>query len=254
MQWAADGYILSVRPHGETSSIINVLTKEKGRHAGIVRGGRSRRMRPVLQPGNQVTVNWNARLSEHLGVFTVEALDARAAILMQDRASLAGLNAISALCMQALPEREPHQNLYEVFEILMGQLHNIDVWPALYVRFEMALLQALGYGLDLSECAATGTIENLTHVSPRSGRAVCASEAETYLDKLLALPPFLRGLNKVEDGDILDGLSLSGTFLKTRVFHTHNRDIPEARSRMQAVLIKYLNTPNLHKRTLATKF
>lgn len=244
MQWAADGYILSVKTHGETSAIINVLTKENGRHAGIVRGGRSRRLRPVLQPGNQVTVNWNARLSEHLGVYTVEALDARAAILMQDRASLAGLNAISALCMQALPEREAHAKLYDVFEILMGQLHDIDVWPALYVRFEMALLQALGYGLDLSECAATGSTENLTHVSPRSGRAVCAKAAEPYLDKLLLLPPFLRGHNKVEAGDIIDGLSLSGTFLKTRVFHSHNRDIPEARSRLREVLTHYFNAQN----------
>lgn len=242
MKWAADGYILSVRPHGETSAIINVFTKEKGRHAGIVRGGRSRRLRPVLQPGNQVTVNWNARLSEHLGVFTVEALDARAAILMQNRTSLAGLNAVSALCMQVLPEREPHSKLYDVFEILMGQLHDIDVWPALYVRFEMALLQALGYGLDLSECAATGSTENLNYVSPRSGRAVCTQAAEPYLDKLLILPPFLRGQNKIEDGDLEAGLTLSGTFLRTRVFHTHNRDIPESRSRMQAVLLKYFNT------------
>jgi len=244
MQWAADGYVLSVKSHGETSAIINVLTKEKGRHAGIVRGGRSRRLRPVLQPGNQVTVNWNARLSEHLGVFTVEALDARAAILMQDRSSLAGLNAISALCMQALPEREPHPQLYDVFEILMGQLHDVDIWPALYVRFEMALLQALGYGLDLSKCAATGSTENLTHVSPRSGRAVCAEAAEPYLDKLLVLPPFLRGQNTIEDGDIEAGLNLSGTFLTTRVFHTYNRDMPEARGRMRTVLTKRFNTHN----------
>jgi len=244
MKWAADGYILSVKSHGETSAIINVLTKGKGRHAGIVRGGRSRRLRPVLQPGNQVTVNWNARLSEHLGVYTVEALDARAAVLMQNRTSLAGLNAISAVCMQALPEREPHQKLYDVFEILMGQLHDINVWPALYVRFEMTLLQALGYGLDLSTCAATGTTENLTHVSPRSGRAVCAGAAEPYLDKLLILPPFLRGENMVKDGDILDGLALSGTFLKTRVFHSHNRDIPEARGRLCEVLTHYYNTQN----------
>lgn len=238
MKWAADGYILSVKSHGETSAIINVLTKEHGRHAGIVRGGRSRRLRPVLQPGNQVSVNWNARLPEHLGMYSVEAIDARAAIFMQDRASLAGLNAITALCVQALPERQPHPKLYDVFEILMAQLHDIDVWPALYVRFEMALLQALGYSLDLSECAATGSTENLTHVSPRSGRAVSAGAAEPYLDKLLILPPFLRGQNKIQDGDILAGLTLSGSFLKIRVFHNHNRDMPEARTRMVRVLIK----------------
>ncbi len=232
MNWDADGYILSVQPHGETSAIIHVLTRDKGRHAGMVRGGRSRRLRPVLQPGNQVSLHWNARLSEHLGVFTVEAIDARAAILMQGRASLAGLNAVSALCMQALPEREAHPNLYDMFEILMAQLHDIDVWPALYVRFEMAILQALGYGLDLSQCAATGATENLTHVSPRSGRAVCAGAAQPYLDKLLPLPPFLKGENKVSDGDIEHGLALSGYFLKSRVFYAVNKDLPEARGRM----------------------
>lgn len=236
MNWESTGYVLSVQPHGETSAIINVLTKDKGRHAGMVRGGRSRRMRPVLQPGNQISLNWNARLSEHLGVFTTEAIDARAAILMQERSSLAGLNAISALCMQALPEREPHPKLYDVFEILMAQLHDIAVWPAIYVRFEMALLDALGYGLDLSTCAATGTTENLTHVSPRSGRAVCAGAAEPYLDKLLKLPPFLQGQNKVADGDIENGLTLSGYFLKTRVFYAVNRDLPTARGRMIEVL------------------
>lgn len=238
MKWSSDGYILSVKSHGETSAIINVLTKEQGRHAGMVRGGRSRRMRPVLQPGNQVTVNWNARLSEHLGVFTAEAIDARAAIFMQERTSLAGLNAISALCMQALPEREPHAKLYDVYEILLAQLHDVDIWPALYVRFEMALLQALGYGLDLSTCAATGVTENLTHVSPRSGRAVCEGAAQPYLDKLLVLPPFLKGENTVGEGDVAAGLALTGAFLTTRVFYTHNRDMPEARSRMVEVLAK----------------
>ena len=232
MKWSADGYILSVKSHGETSTIIHVLTKAYGRHAGMVRGGRSRRLRPVLQPGNHVSVTWNARLSEHLGIFSVEAIDARAAIFMQDRASLAGLNAISALCMQALPEREPHPKLYEIFEIFLAQLHDYDVWPALYVRFEMALLDALGYGLDLSTCAATGTTENLTHVSPRSGRAVCADAAQPYLDKLLVLPPFLNGENTIGPGDIAAGLALTGAFLTSRVFYSQNRNMPEARSRL----------------------
>lgn len=236
MKWNADGYILSVKPHGETSAIINVLTKEKGRHAGIVRGGRSRRMRPVLQPGNHVTVNWNARLSEHLGIYTVEALDARAAIFMQNRISLAGLNAITALCMQALPEREPHPKLYDVFEILLAQLHDSDVWPPVYVRFEMALLHALGYGLDLSECAATGSTENLTHVSPRSGRAVSTDAAQPYLDKLLILPPFLKGENTLAEGDVAAGLELTGTFLKTRIFYANNKNMPEARGRLVKIL------------------
>ncbi len=239
MKWQADGYILSVRPHGETSAIAHVLTKDQGRRAGLVRGGRSRRLRPVLQPGNHVNLVWNARLPEHLGTFTIEALDARAAILMQDRLSLTALNAICALTMQALPEGEPHPNLYDVFEILLAQLDDSDVWPALYVRFEISLLQALGYGLDLSECAATGARDNLTHVSPRSGRAVCADAAKPYLDKLLPLPAFLQGQNALTAGDIADGLTLSEFFLKTRIFHSQNKDMPNARARMVDMLDRH---------------
>ncbi len=236
MEWSEDGFILGVKPHGETSAIINVLTRKQGRHAGLVRGGRSRRLRPVLQAGNKVNLRWNARLSEHLGNFAVEAIDAKAALLMEDGLSLAGLNAMSALIMSALPEREPHPRLYDVYEILLANLHDIDLWPALYVRFEIGLLEAVGYGLDLSSCAATGVRENLTHVSPRSGQAVCQQSAQPYLDRMLALPGFLRGAGQVQDGDITAGLCLSEYFLKHRVFHAINKDIPPARKRLVEVL------------------
>jgi DNA repair protein RecO (recombination protein O) len=238
MDWNEHGYILSVRPHAETSAIINVLTRSRGRHAGLVRGGRSRRMRPVLQPGNKVSATWHARLSEHLGSFDVEALDARAAIFMDNRLSLAGLNAISALGLGALPEREAHPNLYDVFEILLDNLHDNEVWPALYIRFELVLLQALGYGLDLSRCAATGATENLTHVSPRSGRAVCKDAAQPYLDKLIPLPPFVLGPNALAEGDLMDGFNLTGYFLESRVFHAINREMPPERIRLTQLLLE----------------
>lgn len=243
MDWTEDGFILAVKPHGETSAIINILTKSRGRHAGLVRGGRSRRMRPVLQPGNKITAKWHARLSEHLGSFDVEAVDARAAIFMEHRASLAGLNAISALSMAGLPEREPHADLYAVFEILLENLHDIDIWPALYIRYEMALLEALGYGLDISTCAATGSNDNLTHISPRSGRAVSASAAEPYLDKLIPLPGFLKGTNRLQPGDIKKGLDLTGYFLESRVFHAMNKETPRERARLVEVLTGVENTP-----------
>jgi DNA repair protein RecO (recombination protein O) len=236
MDWTEDGYILSVKAHGETSAIINVLTKQYGRHAGLVRGGRSRRMRPVLQPGNKINVRWHARLSEHLGSFDVEAVDARAAIFMDDRLSLTGLNAISALTMAALPEREPHKNLFQVFEILLENLHDIDIWPAIYIRYELALLQALGYGLDLSTCAATGTTENLTHVSPRSGRAVCQTAAKPFLEKLIPLPEFLNGTNRLQEGDIEAGLDLTGFFIESRIFHAMNKETPPERARLVELL------------------
>ena len=231
MDWSAQGFVISVRPHGETSAIVNVFTREQGRHAGLVRGGRSRRMRPILQAGNRVHIDWQARLSEHLGHFVIEAVDARAAIIMQDRRALAALNSISALLMEALPEREVHHGLFQVYEILLDNMDDEAVWPALYVRFEVALLQALGYGLDLDSCAATGSKDNLTHVSPRSGRAVCEEAAQPYIDKLYRLPGFLNGNAQINDTDIADGLSLSGYFLESRIFHAMNKPMPDARIR-----------------------
>lgn len=244
MDWTDDGYIVSAKAHGETSAIINVLTKDQGRHAGLVRGGRSRRMRPILQAGNKVRVRWHARLSEHLGSFDVEPLDARAAIFMEERISLTGLNAICALTLAALPERETNPKLYDVFEILLDNLHDVDIWPALYIRYEMALLQALGYGLDLSSCAATGDRENLTHVSPRSGRAVSENAAAPYLDKLIPLPGFLNGENQVQDGDIERGLLLTGYFVESRIFHPLNKEAPAERARLVSSLIDTGKAPN----------
>ncbi len=243
MQWEGDGFVLSVRPHGETSAILNVLTREQGRHAGLVRGGRSRRLRPVLQTGNKVHVSWNARLSEHLGMFSVELIEARAGLYMQNRLSLAGLNAVSSLCMQALAERQPYERLYDVVAHVLDHLNDAEIWPALYVRFEMCLLDVLGYGLDLESCAATGSTENLTYVSPRSGRAVSAEAAEPWKHKLLPLPGFLSAKGAPGQEDILQGLELTGYFLRSRVFHAQNKDMPEARQTLLAQLSRYL-TPS----------
>ena len=232
MDWESEGYIVSVKPHGETSAIVNVFTPDKGLHAGLVRGGRSRRLRPILQAGNKVSVEWRARLSEHLGIFTLEAINTNAAFIMESRSSLAGLNSVCSLLVNTLAERETHANLYQGFEVLLKNFTDIDIWPALYIRFEIALLNALGYGLDFSTCAATGTNDNLTHVSPRSGRAVSASAAEPYLDKLMILPAFLNGGTSVEMDDLANGFRLSEYFLATRIFHAINKDIPAARSRL----------------------
>ena len=232
MDWQSEGYILSVRKHGETSAIIDVFTPDHGRHLGLVRGGVSRRSRPVLQPGNKVKIEWRGRLSEHLGNYTVEAISARAADLMDDRLSLSGLNSVCAIARECLPEREAHPAVYEAFEILIANMHDPDIWPALYIRWEAGLLTAMGYGLDLNSCAATGTNDNLTHVSPRSGRAVSASAAEPYADKLLKLPSFMRGESYVTSDDVEAGLRLTGYFLETRVQWGVNKTLPEARARM----------------------
>ncbi len=232
MEFTTQGYVLSVRRHGETSAIIDVLTPDKGRHAGLVRGGVSRKMRPVLQPGNLVRVSWHARLSEHLGNFTVEAIDARSAQLMDDRLALSALNAACALTLAVLPEREPHKSVYDAFAVMIEHMDDPDIWPALYVKWEAGLLDAMGYGLDLSKCAASGSNDNLTHVSPRTGRAVSASEAEPYLDKLLPLPGFLIDRKGVMPGAIKDGLALTGYFIESRILWPADRQLPDARARM----------------------
>lgn len=232
MDWSDHAYILSVKKHGETSAIIEVFSEVKGRHLGLVRGGISRKLRPVLQPGNKVSVEWRARLSEHLGYFTVEPVHLWAGELMDDRLSLMGLNAACAVARESLPEREAHPRLYQAFEVLVSNLSDIDIWPALYVKWEAGLLRAMGYGLDLSECAATGDRANLIYVSPRSGRAVSEVAGEPYQDKLLKLPSFMRGveaISSLEPQDISDGLRLTGYFLETRLHWGVNKTLPEAR-------------------------
>jgi len=241
MDWTGEGYVLSVKKHGETSAIIELLTRDRGRHLGLVRGGVSRKLRPVLQPGNKVKVEWRARLSEHLGYYTVEAINSRAAELMNDRLSLAGLNSACAMAREALPEREVHADVFDAFEVLVDNLHDKDIWPALYIQWEAGLLSSMGYGLDLSRCAATGTLDNLTHVSPRSGRAVCADAAQPYADKLYAIPSFMQPANRRNDksllpDDIENGLALTGYFLETRLQWGVNRTLPEARTRLVSLI------------------
>jgi DNA repair protein RecO (recombination protein O) len=239
MEWSDDAIVLSVRPHGESSAILEALTRTHGRHLGLVRGGNSRRSRPVLQPGNAVRLNWRARLSEHLGTFTVELDHARAGDLMEGRASLVGLNALTAVAGAALPEREAHAPVFEVADILLDAMveDGLSHWGPLYVRWEAGLLEALGFGLDLSHCAATGTMENLRYVSPRSGRAVSGEAGAPYAGRLFALPAFLLGSQNgnVAAGDLAAGLALTGHFLLERVLRPQGKDMPGARLRLDAL-------------------
>jgi DNA repair protein RecO (recombination protein O) len=237
VDFVSEAIVLQARKHGETSAIMETFTREQGRHKALVRGGVGRRMRPILQPGNIVEVEWRGRLEEHLGYYTVELVDALAGTFMEDRLSLSALNSLASLLREMLPEKQPLPGLYDVTKIVLERLDEPDIWPALYVRWETMLLEGLGYGLDLSRCAATETIVNLTHVSPRSGRAVCAEAAEPYLDKLFRLPPFLRGQPIASPQDIADGLRLTGHFLETRVQWERNRTLPEARRVMVERLV-----------------
>jgi DNA repair protein RecO (recombination protein O) len=237
MQWSDEAVILGVRPHGETAAVVELFTRAHGRHLGLVHGGRSRRLRPVLQVGNHVDVTWKARLADNLGHFALELRKGYAALLMDDAAALAALTSMAAL-VRLLPERDPHPNLYEVTQFVLGYLEVRAVWPALLVRWELALLDELGFGLDLSSCAATGTNGDLHYVSPKSGRAVSADAGEPYRDRLLALPPFLRGqgARDVSSADVEAGFALTGHFLEARVLAQRNAQMPEARSRLLSYL------------------
>ncbi|MFA5949783.1 MAG: DNA repair protein RecO [Hyphomicrobium sp.] len=243
MNWSDEGVVLSVRPHGETAAVVELFTRAHGRHLGMVHGGRSRKSRPVLQIGNHVDGTWKARLSEHLGHMSVELRRGYAAPAMESPAALAGLTSLCTLT-RLMPERDPHPNLFEITLFVLGYLDDDHVWPALLVRWEMALLQELGYGLDLSQCAATGANDELIYVSPKSGRAVSASAGEPYRDKLLALPGFLLPGRHASPtpSEIAAGFVLTGHFLEARVLRPRGEDLPEARLRLASLLARMLAT------------
>lgn len=231
--WRDEAALLAVRPFGESSVIIEVFSADHGRHAGVVRGGTSRKLGPVLQPGAQLIVDWKARLDSHLGSFTVEPLRSRSAIAMADRLSLAGLNAVCGLLARVLPEREPHGAFYTQTIQILDLLGQPDIWPLAYLRWEQALLEEMGYGLDLSVCAVTGVQEDLAYVSPKSGRAVSVAGAGEWADRLLPLPGVLAGHGDASNTEILRALATTGYFIENRLIKAlGDAPIPEARQRL----------------------
>lgn len=230
-----------MRRHGESSAIIDVFTEEHGRHAGVVRGGASRRMAPVLQPGAQLDVTWRARLEDHLGSYHAEPLRSRAAAALSGRLALAGLNAVTALLAFCLPEREPHPDLYVRSERLLDLLEHEDLWPLAYLQWELALLEEVGFGLDLSACAVTGRLAGLAFVSPKTGRAVSREGAGEWADRLLPLPPVLLGQGDAEDTEILQALRTTGYFMETHLAPSlGSHPLPEARGRLMDLLSRRL--------------
>ena len=239
MEWRDQGILLGSRHHGETSVIIEVFTPEHGRHAGVVRGGASRRMAPVLQTGAQVDVEWRARLEDHLGTFRVEPLKSRAWV-MGDRLALAGLNAVCALLRFTLPEREAHGKLYHKSLILLDLLDQPDIWPLAYLNWEMALLEEMGFGLDLRRCAVMGEKANdLSYISPKTGRAVSRAGAGDWADRLLPLPPCLMGEPPESPGELMQGFETTGYFLEHQLRASlGDKPLPGARGRLLRVLAK----------------
>ena len=232
MEWSDDGIVLGVRRHGESSAIVELLTRAHGRHLGLVRGGAGSRMRPLLQPGNGVHAVWRARLDEHLGTYVIESMQMRAANLLALPHAVYGVTHLAALA-RLLPERDPHVDIYEMLEHSLDDFEDASGAAVHLVRFELAMLSELGFGLDLENCAATGETDDLLYVSPKSGGAVSRTAGEPWHDRLLRLPPYLRHSEERAGGwsdqDLQDGFALTGLFLLRHVLEPRGQRHSDAR-------------------------
>ena len=240
MDWRDEGILLWVRRHGESSVIVEALTREHGRHAGLIRGGASKTQAATLQPGAQLSLEWSARLAEHLGTYKADLVRSRAAAIMTDRHRLAAMNVISALLVQFLPEREPNHDIYEdTLDLLDMMASDGPIWPARYALWELSLLEALGFGLDLTACAATGITRDLTYISPRSGRAVSRDAGAPFADRMLPLPAFLLGRGVPNIADVREALRTTGFFLENWVCPSYEvQSLPDARDRLVRLLAR----------------
>jgi len=237
MQWTDEGIVLGVRRHGESSVILELMTHERGRHLGLVRGGTGVRLRGVLQPGNSLRATWRARLDDHLGHYLVEGINLRAAGFLGAAHAVYGVTHLAALC-RLLAEREPHMRVHGALESILDAFGDPTAVAPMVARFELALLAELGFGLDLSCCAVSGATDDLIYVSPRTGRAVSRTAGEAYHDRLMRLPAFLR----TEDGpasaaDLADAFALTGFFLDRHAFAPRGLAVPDARARFVAAVL-----------------
>lgn len=234
MEWQDQGLVLSTRRHGERDAILEVMSAEHGRHLGLVRGGRSSRQAPGLQPGNRLALTWRARLEDHLGQFSAETLESRAGVVLSDSLALHAITHLGTL-MRLLPERSPHRNVYDAADGICAFLGKPDILGPVLIRFEIMILSELGFGLDLEACAATGSREDLVFVSPKSGRAVCRAAGAPWAEKLLPLPSFLVGTGSAvltSADEIADGFRLAGFFLDRHVFSPRGMPPQSARAQM----------------------
>ena len=241
MEWTDEGIVLGVRRHGKSSAIVELLTRSHGRHLGLVRGGAGSRMRPLLQPGNGVRAVWRARLDEHLGYYAVEGIRLRAATVLASSHAVYGVTHLASL-VRLLPERDPHQDIYDMLDRTLDDLDDVGDAAVHLVKFELAMLAELGFGLDLETCAATGETSDLIYVSPKSGSALSRQAGEPWRDRLLRLPPFLRdaggGPNRWSDQDLQDGFRLTGLFLLRHVLEPRGQRHSDAREGFINAVVK----------------
>jgi DNA repair protein RecO (recombination protein O) len=243
MQWTDEGIVLGVRRHGESSVILELMTAERGRHLGLVRGGTGTRLRGVLQPGNSLRATWRARLDDHLGNYAVEGINLRAASFLTAAHAVHGVTHLAALC-RLLAEREPHAGIHAALESILDVLDEPAAAAPLIAQFELAFLAELGFGLDLSACAATGSKEDLIYVSPRSGRAVSRAAGEAYRDKLMPLPDFLREEgHPASAADLANAYVLTGFFLDRHAFAPRGMLLPDARARFVSTVLVHGGQP-----------
>lgn len=244
MQWSDEAIIIGTRKHGETSLIVELMTRAHGRHLGLVRGGRSRKVQPVLQPGNRVEATWRARLDEHLGTYAIEPVELHAARLMQSGCALSGLQLLGSH-LRLLPERDPHAALYEAASVLIEHLAEPELAGPLMVRFELSLLDELGFGLNLAECAGSGARHDLVYVSPKSGQAVNRETGAPWADKLLPLPAFLvaREGRQCSARDLDGAFRLTGYFLDRDIWTARALTPPDSREAFLRSALKALSEP-----------
>jgi DNA repair protein RecO (recombination protein O) len=239
MEWTDTGIVLGTRRHGEANAILELMTRGHGRHLGLVRGGAGTRLKPVLQAGNSVLATWRARLDEHLGYFTIEGLDLRAASFLPAAHAVYGVTHLAAL-MRLLPERDPHESVFEALDAALDRFGDPATVAVLAARFELQMLAELGFGLDLSACAATGAVVDLVYVSPKSGRAVSRAAGEPWRDRLLALPAFLADdeAPAPTPDELAAGFALTGFFLGRHVYEARGEPLPETRAAFIAAVTR----------------
>jgi len=243
MEWRDEGLVIGVRRHGEHSAIVEAMTRSHGRHLGLVRGGASSRMRPLLQPGNSLRAVWRARLDEHLGYYQVEGIRLRAATVLASSHAVYGVTHLASLA-RLLPERDPHEDIYEMLDRTLDDFDEVGQAAAHLIKFELAMLAELGFGLDLDTCAATGETTELVYVSPKSGGAVSRRAGDPWRDRLLRLPAFLRdgegNASGWSDQDLQDGFAITGLFLMRHVLEPRGQGHSDARDGFINAVIRRL--------------